>query len=154
MSLRMSSYYRPCTKIYRQRLMMRFRGKIGNNVQFWHYCVYVYLGCKWAPSAPVWWLDGRRVHSRAPQRCPGPSVWFDACRGTKRPDQAWKRSACSWPRWKRSACSQGSGSLHVFTEIPQRLEKSICAKIQSIQMKYTWLDILHQSAVVTEIMKI
>ena len=82
MSLRMSSYYRPCTKIYRQRLMMRFRGKIGNNVQFWHYCVYVYLGCKWAPSAPVWWLDGRRVHSRAPQRCPGPSVWFDACRGS------------------------------------------------------------------------
>ena len=69
---------------------------------------YVYLGCKWAPSAPVWWL----------------------------------------------ACRKGSGSLHFFTEIPQRLEISICAKFQSIQMEYTWLNILHQSAVVTEIMKI
>ena len=28
--------------------------------------------------------------------------------------------------------AKGSGSLHVFIEIPQRLEKSFCAKIQSI----------------------
>ena len=61
---------------------------------------------------------------------------------------------CSWPRWKRSVCSQGSGSLHVFTEIPQGLEKSICTKIQSMQMKCSWLNILHQSAVVAESMKI
>ena len=48
----------------------------------------------------------------------------------------------------------GSGSLHVFTEITQRLEKSTCAKIQSIQMEYTGLNILQESAVVAEIMKI
>ena len=51
-------------------------------------------------------------------------------------------------------CSQGSGSLLVFTEIPQCLEKSFCAEIQSTQMKYIWLNNLHPSAVVAEIMKI
>ena len=51
-------------------------------------------------------------------------------------------------------CSQGSDSLKVLTEIPQRLEKYVCAKIQNIQMEYTWLIILHSSAVVAEIMKI
>ena len=35
-----------------------------------------------------------------------------------------------------------------------RLEKSVCAEIQSIQMEYTWLNILYLSAVVAEIMKI
>ena len=97
--------------------MMRFPGRsiIGN---FNIISCYAYLGYKWAPSAPVWWLDGRGGRSWARQRCPGPHVWFDAGRGTKCPDPAWKRAACSWPRWKRSACSQGSCSLHLFPEIP------------------------------------
>ena len=45
-------------------------------------------------------------------------------------------------------------SLHVFTEIPEHLEKSLCAEIQGIQVEYLWLNFLHRSAVVPEIMKI
>ena len=53
-----------------------------------------------------------------------------------------------------AVCRHGSGSLHVLTEISQHLEKYVCTKIQSIQIEYTWLNILHPLAVVAEIMKI
>ena len=36
------------------------------------------------------------------------------------------------PGGKDLRAAKGSGSLNIFTEIPQRLEKSLCAKIQSI----------------------
>ena len=46
--------------------------------------------------------------------------------------QSGKDRCAADPGGKDLRADKGSGSLHVFTEIPQRLEKSLCAKIQSI----------------------
>ena len=46
--------------------------------------------------------------------------------------QRGKDQCAADPGGKDLCAAKGSGSLHVFTEFPQRVEKSVCAKIQSI----------------------
>ena len=46
--------------------------------------------------------------------------------------QCGKDQCVADPDGKDLCAAKGGGSLHVFTEFPQRMEKSLCAEIQSI----------------------